>query len=182
MSPQIPPFQTWSFCVFQMICHWYRRALGSHALLHNFENTMKVPCWMTAEHEAIMGCGQWYIMHLLIWSQGLMFYKMVICVRCINLDSLAANPLHFLPPFFIKWKKHCCQNSRLPSMSLERWVVEQGVYYYFLVKFACLLDCLFVFVYKSACLFFLFAFFPYPHLGVVWKISSRLHIKCQSCL
>ena len=96
-----------------------------------------------------------------------MFYKMVICVRCINLDSLAANPLHFLPPFFTKWKKHCCQNSRLPSKSLERWVVEQGVYYYFLVKFACLLDCLFVFVYKSVCLFFLFAFFPYPHLGVV---------------
>ena len=103
---------------------------------------------------------------------------------CINLDSLAANPLHFLPPFFTKWKKHSCQNSRccLPSMSLERRVVEQGVYYYFLVKFACLLDCLFVFVYKSVCLFFLFAFFPYSHLGVVWKISSQLHIKCQSCL
>ena len=54
-------------------------------------------------------------------------------------------------------------------MSLEGWVVEQGVYYYFLVKFACLLDCLYF------CLFFLFAFFPYPHSGMVWKISSPAH-------
>lgn len=79
---------------------------------------------------------------------------------CINLDSLAANPLHFLPPFFTKWKKHSRQNSRccLPSMSLERRVVEQGVYYYFLVKFACLLDCFCLFVF-SICIF------PIPSFG-----------------
>lgn len=104
-------------------------------------------------------------MHLLIWSQGLMFYKMVICVRCINLDSLAANPLHFLPPFFYQMEE-----TLLPKFSFTlyvTWKVGSGTRCLLLfsgqicmsfglfVRF-CLQVCLFVF---SLCIF------PIPSLG-----------------